>query len=274
MTAAATALHAAQRWMQEALLLPRRAGGEAAAAMLAGGGRLGRAEGLAVYQRAFVRRLASCMRAQFPALCHALGAQLFDDFVADYVRALPPESHTLHDLGRRFPAWLEESRPDAGLPDSERESWIDFMVDLARYERLVFTLFDAPGAEGRPLAGLATPDDRLRLQPCLALAAFRFDAPAYYHSVRQGREATLPAARPTRIALVRTDYRVRTLALSEADHLFLEGLAAGGVESGIAALARHLGLAAEDVRAAWRTAPGGRRRWIAQGLFLDGGESA
>ena len=27
----------------------------------------------------------------------------------------------------------------------EREDWIDFMVDLARYERELFRLFDAPG---------------------------------------------------------------------------------------------------------------------------------
>ena len=53
------------------------------------------------------------MREQFPALCHALGAALFDDFVADYIRDHPPESHTLYDLGRRFPAFLEDNRPDA-----------------------------------------------------------------------------------------------------------------------------------------------------------------
>ncbi len=210
------------------------------------------------------------MREQFPALCHALGAPLFDDFVADYIRDRPPESHTLYDLGRRFPAWLADNRPDRDLPADERETWIDFMIDLARFERQVFVLFDAPGHEGRPFADAETPDVRLRLQPCFDVGAFDFPVPAYYHSVRQKQEAPLPPAGRSFAALVRTDYVTRTIPLTEPQYLFLEAMAAGASVKGASeAVARHQGTTAEEVAESWR-ASGQRRRWIDWGFFIAG----
>ena len=265
------ALAATQRWLQEALVFPRRAGGTGIGERLDGSGRLPAAEGLAIYQRGYFQRIASCMREQFPALRHALEEALFDDFVADYVRDLPPQSHTLYDLGRRFPDWLEANRPDRDCPPAEREPWIDFMIDLARFERLVFAMFDAPGHEGGAFADDSTPDCRLRLQPAFALGAYRFPVAAYYHSVRQSGPSPLPPARRSFVALVRTDYVTRTIALGEPDYLFLEAMAAGGgVEAGIEAAATHLAIGADEVRRSWRSGGGGRRRWIDWGFFIAG----
>src|SRR5687768_18191780 len=113
--------------MHEALVRPRQVDPESRDALLLPSTRLTSAEGLAIYQRGYFLRIASCMREQFPALCHALGEPLFNDFVADYIRERPPESHTLYDLGRRFPAWLEEGRPHRDLPPEARETWADFV---------------------------------------------------------------------------------------------------------------------------------------------------
>src|SRR6476646_9684200 len=150
-------LASVQRWMHEALVFPRRVAHEAIDGQLASFPGLSGAAGLAIYQRGYFLRIASCMREQFPALCHALGEPLFNDFVVEYIRERPPESHTLYDLGRRLPAFLDESRPDRDQPPEEREVWIDFMVDLARFERQMFVMFDAPGHEGKPFAESATP---------------------------------------------------------------------------------------------------------------------
>jgi hypothetical protein len=241
-----------------------------AAARLSGSGRLPAAAGLAIYRRGVILRIAGCMAAQFPALRHALGAQLFDDFVGDYVRAMPPESHTLYDLGRRFPAFLEASRPDRDLPPGEREAWIDFMVDLARFERSVFALFDAPGDEGTPSADQRVPDSRLRLRKAFSAGAYGFAVADYYHAVRLGEAAPLPPRGPSWFALVRTDYVVRTVILGAPDFALLEVMAAGGsVEDGIEAAARCIGAPAGEVRRAWHEAPGGRRRWIALGFFVE-----
>lgn len=260
-------LAAAQHWMRQALVRPHRAGN--ASAWLSGGGRLDAVAGLAVYQRGYVLRLANCMREQFPALCHALGQSLFDDFVAGYIERHPPESHTLYDLGRRFPDDLEDTRPDADQPPEGREGWIDFMIDLARFERAVFVLFDAPGHEGRPFADAGTPDDALRLQPAFTLGAYRYPVAAYYHAVRQREAAPLPSAAPSFVALVRTDYLTRTIPLTEPHFRLLAAMADGaGVAAALEAVAEHLGVTADEARRGWESTV--RNRWLDWGFFIDG----
>jgi hypothetical protein len=269
-TGHAAPLESVQRWMQDALVFPRRVDRADADRLLAPSPGLSAAEGLAIYQRGFLLRIAGCMREQFPALCHALGQPLFDDFVADYVRDLPPESHTLYDLGRRFAGWLDESRPDRDMAPAERETWIDFMVDLAGFERLVFHMFDAPGHEGRRFADAATPDANLRLQPGFAVGSWRYPVAAYYHSVRRGEAPPLPPAGETFAALVRTDYVTRTISLTEPHYFFLKAMAEGGtVDNAIEAAARHLAVAPDEIRQTWCAPDGPRARWSEWGFFIE-----
>ncbi|HEX8482479.1 MAG TPA: DNA-binding domain-containing protein [Allosphingosinicella sp.] len=264
------ALEPTQRWMHGALVFPGRVRAEEVERNLAASGRLSGAGGLAVYQRSYFLRIASCMRAQFPALCHALGEPLFDDFVADYIRDKPPQSHTLYDLGRRFADFLEDSRPDLGRPEAEREAWIDFMIELARFERQVFALFDGPGHEGKPLARRETADGRLALQPAFALCAYRYPVAFYYHSIRRGEPAAAPAPEPSFVALARTDYVTRTVPITEAHHRFLAAMAAGGtVGDGLEAVARHLAIPFPAVLRSWRAEPGVRGRWLDLGFFIE-----
>jgi hypothetical protein len=270
MSEAAADLASLQRWMHQALAFPRRAKADEIERVLQGSHRLGGAEGLAVYQRGYFLRIASCLREQFPALCHALGQPLFDDFVADYIRDRPPESHTLYDLGRRFPDWLEDHRPDRESPPEQREAWADFMVDLARFERQAFALFDAPGHEGKRFADAATPEHRLRLQPCFALGAYRFPVAAFYHALRLKQPAPLPPAQASFAAMVRSDYVTRTVQLSEPDFVFLTAMAeGGGVAGGIDAVARHLATAPDEVARSWRARGGPRQCWTEWHFFVD-----
>ena len=270
MSGDATTLELVQRWMHDALIRPDEEAGEMAGRLLAPSPRLSPAAGLAIYQRGYFLRIASCMREQFPALCHALGEALFDDFVADYIRECPPESHTLYDLGRRFPPYLAYNRPDRDL--DERESWIDFMIDLADFERQVFAMFDAPGHEGLPFADLTTADARLRLQPCFALGAYRFPVASYYHAVRQQQQPGLPPADRQYVALVRTDYVTRTIPLNVAEHHFLQAMADGAdVDAALAAVARHFALPPDGVRENWTHSA--RPRWIDGGLFVASGDA-
>lgn len=269
MSDGAPALESVQRWMLDALVFSRRVSRETIDGQLASFPGLSGAEGLAIYQRGYFLRIASCMREQFPALCHALEEPLFNDFVAEYIRAHPPASHTLYDLGRRFPAFLDDSRPDRDQPPEARELWIDFMVDLARFERQMFVMFDAPGHEGQPFADRATPDAELRLQPAFALGAYRFPVAAYYHAVRQKQPAALLPAEASFAALVRIDYVTRTILLGEPDYLFLKAMIdGGGVEDGLDAVARHLMIAPHEVRRSWMAEGGSRRRWIDGGFFI------
>jgi hypothetical protein len=258
-----TSLAATQRRMHEALVWPVRSSD--AASLFAGGGRLDAVRGLAIYQRGYFLRIAACMREQFPALCHTLGKALFDDFVADYTRDCPPERHTLLDLGSRFAGWLAASRPDGDAP----EPWVDFMIDLARFEYSLFLMFDAEGDEGGTFATRETPDDALRLQRALALGSYGFPVAAYYHAVRRGECPPLPAPAPAHVALVRTDYVTRTVALSEMQYRFLADMLAGSsVEVALTSVSARFGLHVEETRRYWSAENGLRERWIDWGFFL------
>lgn len=262
-----TALAAAQRRMHAALIHPH-ADPAAAQGLFQSGGRLDPGAGLAIYQRGYLMRLAACMREQFPALCHALGRALFDDFVADYVRACPPERHTLYDLGRRFPDWLEANRPDGHA----REDWVDFMIDLARFEYDVFTMFDVAGSEGSPSATAETPDDALRLQPAFTLRASRFSVAGFYHAVRRGEAPSLPvpAPYPSYVALVRTEYITRTVPLSALQYGLLAALQNhGSFDSALEILSARLKVNPDQIRRLWCGPAGCREQWIAWGLFGD-----
>ncbi|HTV25872.1 MAG TPA: DNA-binding domain-containing protein, partial [Polyangiaceae bacterium] len=187
MTASAPALAETQAWLLRALRFPEHVDARETVCQLVPCGALSASDHLAIYQRSYRLRLEACLREQFPVLCQALGSALFDDFARAYVRACPPESYTLHDLGRRLPDYLERERPDRAA-EAGHEHWVNFMIDLARFERQLFVLFDARGHEDEPLALSSMPDASLELGRGVALGEYRFPVASYHHDVRHGRE--------------------------------------------------------------------------------------
>ncbi|MBE0620229.1 MAG: putative DNA-binding domain-containing protein [Burkholderiales bacterium] len=255
-----------QRWMLDALLAPRRT--EGIDARLTASPMLDARARLAIYQRSYILRLVKCLAEQFPALRHALGAPLFDDFAREYLAACPSDAYTLYELGRRFPGWLEESRPDRELPPDEREDWIDFMVDLARYERELFRLFDAPGHEGGVWPTVDVPDARLVLQPCFALAQYRYPVAWYYHEVRHERSPAFPPAHPSYVAIARRDYLTATFPLNPVHFQFLCALhKLGSVDEALQAVALEVERPLAEVRRSWDDAV--RGPWIQAGFFVE-----
>ena len=262
-------LEALQSWMQSALIFPRQTSSEETRQIVESSGRLTGAQRLAIYQRSYYMRILKCMQEQFPALCHALGKDLFTDFAREYLQARPPESYTLHDLGRRFPDYLEQTRPDRQEAEDNREGWVDFMVDLARFERQLFVMFDAPGHEGKPLDDGDTPDSRLRLQPCFALGVYRFPVGRYYHEVGKGNDPLFPARERSPLALVRKDYLTHTFPLTAPHYTFLKAIEGGtSVAEALGLVARESAKPIEEVSASWARPDGIRKRWIDAGFFV------
>jgi hypothetical protein len=257
-------LLAFQRWMMGALTHPEHVAAEQCAQHLKPAPRQGAAQRLQIYQRSYFARLTSSLAEQYPGLCHALGAELFDDFVQQYLRAHPPASHTLHDIGRQLPEWLEHTRPDRDM-DSQ-EGWIDFLVDLARFERASFELFDAPGSEDQVLPTADTPDEQLYLQPSVVLAEYRYAVASYHHEVRAGRRPTFPEPRLAAVALVRRDYRITTLPLERVHLLFLKELREREtLDAAVGAVARAVERPVDEVWRSWRGQL--RAAWMEVGLF-------
>lgn len=259
-----------QRWMLEALIAPGQTpAGSADATFLPGPG-LSAAGGLGVYQRSYILRLRQVLAEQLPATRHALGAPLFDAFADDYLRACPSDSHTLYELGRRFVGWMEDTRPDRDLPADQREDWIDFMVDLASYEQVLFRLFDAPGHEGRPWPEPGCDDDALILQPCLSLACYRYPVAWYYHEVRAGRQPAFPPARPSPLVILRRGYQTSTYPISALHLRFLELVRElDRVEPALEGIAAWTGRPLPEVRRSWLQEV--RGPWLEAGFFVERG---
>ena len=259
-----TPLREMQEWMQNALVNPRGVQADDVSARLAPSNRLSAPERLAIYQRSYITRLCACLAEQFPASRHALGPGLFDQFARVYLAEDPSDSYTLYELGRRFPAYLQDTRPDADAP----EPWVDFMIDLARYERALFVLFDAPGHEGKRWPTPATPDANLVLQPCFAIGSYRFPVAQYYHSVTDEAAPSLPPMLDSYVAIARFDYMTSSFPISRLHHQFLEVIQqTGSIDDALARLAEQVQVPEVEVRAALTHQI--RNKWIANRFFVD-----
>ena len=265
-------LCALQRWMLDALTAPLRTDRAAVHDWLLPGPFLDASACLAIYQRSYILRLRKCLAGQFPATRYALGDDVFDEFADAYLRAYPSDSYTLDALGRRFPAWLDETRIDRDCPPEAREDWIDFMVDLASYERELFVLYDAPGVEaGLPphlcWPDLDTDDAALMLQPCVAIVRYRHAVAWYYHEVRAGRAPGFPPLSPMQAVIARHEYQTTTYPVSALHFRFLESVRTrGNVAAALADVADWSGRSVDAVTRSWATEV--RRRWIEASFFV------
>lgn len=235
-----------QRWMQAVLTHPDGVMGgvrspEARGLIEVGPDELGHiltrsralspADRLGVYADAYYARLLECLRDEFPALAHALGPELFDEFAVDYLQAHPPRNYTLQQLGSHFPRFLADT-----CPADEDPAWAAFLIDLASLERLYAEVFDGPGSEGQELISvdrLATiPNDVLpsiRLIPAadLHLVTLRSPVHEFISGVRRNEVPEIPERAETLLAIHRRNYVVRRHRLTRPQFVILDAILAG-----------------------------------------------
>jgi hypothetical protein len=228
-------------------------------------------ERLGIYSHAYFARLQECLRAEFSVLAQTLGVELFNRFTFDYLRHHPSRSYTLNRLGEDFPRYLAETRPDHEASPGARESWPDFIIDLAILERTFSEVFDGAGTEGQPALDLARcsamPDQRLletRFLPvvCLRLLAFRYPVSQYFHAMRKGEKPELPAPVDSYLAMSRRDYVVCFHELDFYQYNLLTAVISGQCPAESIA-------AASELRS---IAPQWLRDWIAKGFFAGENE--
>jgi hypothetical protein len=253
-----------QNWVQSALI---RQDGRAAAAdpesFVNESSRLTAARHLNIYRHSYIARLRECMKNQFSALAYALGEELFQMFADQYLDAYPSGSYTLGELGRRFPDFLQETRPDAG--QEEKESWIDFIIQLAHFEYTLSIIFDAHSDEEAQTATESTPDENLKLSPLLRLFHHPYPICRYYLDVTRKKEPELPLAEDTYCVVTRNNYRLSLLQIKPAQYHFLDTLArVNSVGAAKEHLASSYGFDAQRLDDAWAR---WRKTFIAAGFF-------
>lgn len=206
-------------------------------------------ERLTIYNESYFARLLDCLREEFSVLAAALGEELFDSFALGYLQAHPPRSYTLAELGKRFPEYLAETRPEA------EGDWPEFLIDLARLELAVNLVFDGPGCEGEllldqnQLAGIAPdqwPEARLECVPCLKLLSLRYPVNDCFTAIRRGEAPVIPEPATSFVAVTRRDFRVHRYSLTPASHALLSALMEGATVGAAIEAAAALSLSTDD----------------------------
>lgn len=207
-------------------------------------------ERLGIYGYAYYARLLECLKEEFPAVLHAVGEDAFNAFALGYLQKYPSRSYTLFELGAKFPQYLDETRPtadssddalaeanvDTAEADRAAESWMQFVIDLATFERTVGEVFDGPGPEDGILLSveqLSAIDSEhfltARLVPveCLRLLTLRFPVDDFYKAARRKEDVPPPDPAETFLAVTRMNYTVCHHTLSKSAYELLTALVAG-----------------------------------------------
>ncbi len=229
--------------------------------------RLSAARHLHIYQGSYIARLRACMAIQFSALAYALGEDLFRDFADYYLSTHPSQSYTLNDLGEKFSAFLAATRPDAD--DEIKETWPDFMIELADFEYAILLIFDAFVTDNLQPATEDMPDEQLLISPLLQLFNHKFPVCQYYLDFSQKKSPELPFPEESYCAVVRHNYKMGLFTLKPAQYYFLGKLQQGGtVSDAINEMAQRFEL--EDAFAAniWKEM---KSNYIGSGFFVGDG---
>ncbi|WP_437223424.1 putative DNA-binding domain-containing protein [Planctomicrobium sp. SH661] len=230
-------------------------------------------ERLAIYSHAYFARLIECLEAEFPAVRQAVGDEAFRAFAAGYLKEHPPASYTLNTLGSRFPDYLADTRPNGKVEHGQPE-WIDFVIELARLERLYSEVFDGPGEESLPLLAAETlqsvpaeewEEIRLETSPSLRLVQFQFPVHEYITAVRQQLPLPSLKLRESWLAVNRRDFIVRRRTLSQPQWILLQRLQSGDTLG--AAIEQSLMLSSITFEELARELGNWFRDWAAAGYF-------
>lgn len=206
-----------QQWMQSVLINSGPDSSYTVEDLISPSGTLTPGQSLAIYKKAYYGRLLACLQEQFKALNSALGPQLFRDFAYDYLQHYPSHSHTLSLLGAKFSQYLEDHRPDRAAPI--REAWIDFVIELAKFEWMLYETFDTEKSVF--CRWKDTNGTTFNIQSDVSLIMAEFPVHWYYRMVQHNKEISIPARQATPLAIHRKNFKIVVSRLNESQYTFL-----------------------------------------------------
>lgn len=145
---------------------------------------------LHIYSNAYQQRLRETIDSDHPMLGVYLGDDLFDQMVEGYIMHHPSNTHSLRYFADQLPTFLQTS------PYSDHLH----IAELARFERRLLDVFDAPTTEAATLEHLHTlssdswPIMTLRFHPSVHVFECRWNSIEIWQALKQ--EQVPPEAQP------------------------------------------------------------------------------
>jgi hypothetical protein len=220
---------------------------------------------LGIYAHMYWARLLEILEEEYPTTRRVLGEAAFERAGRRFLHLHPSTHRTLSLLSAGFPAFLARH-----LPAGPRKA---FAVDVARIERAMEDVFDAPQAEPLGAADFAAIGGEqwhrvgLALVPAARLLGLTHPANDYMNALRAGRRPRIPRPRASWVIVYRRDYRLHRQSLTREQYRLLAALAAGRplAEAVGAALAGQ----GDDAARLAAQVGGWFRQWSAAGLFAS-----
>jgi len=229
-----------ERWMQAVVMHPEGAQAgiqaRAARALVAAAARdpesvvlpsknLTSLERLGIYADMYYLRLIEVMEGEYPTTRQLLGEHAFASACRRFIAKFPSRTRTLNSLSAKFPDFLAKA-----LPRTARHG---LAVDVARIERAMEDVFDAPRAEPMTPAQFAAIGSgdwnraTLRMNPALVMLKLRYPANAYMTALRRGEKPRLPRPRATHVIVFRRGFQVFRRDQEPEQWKLLQSLVAG-----------------------------------------------
>jgi hypothetical protein len=181
------------------------------------------AERLEIYAHMYYARLVEVMEGEYPTVRQILGPEPFAAACRRFVARNPSRTRTLNSLSARFPGFLAKT-----LPRSHRHG---LAVDVARIERAMEDVFDAPRAEPMTAAQFAAigagAQAKLRVTPAIRLLQLRYPANVYMSALRRGGRPRVPRPRATQVIVFRRGFQVFRRDQEPEQFRLLQALVAG-----------------------------------------------
>lgn len=178
-------------------------------------------ERLGIYAHMYAARLLEVLEGEYPTLRQVLGPRRFEAACRGFIAKHPSRSRLLNGLSARFPEYLAKT-----LPRTNRSG---LAIDIARIERAMEDVFDAPVSTPLTAAEFATVGEASRLQvsPALVLLELHYPANGYMNALRRGERPRIPRPKATHVIVFRRGFQVLRREQEPEQFRLLRALVAG-----------------------------------------------
>lgn len=185
-----------------------------------------RGEGIAVYRRNLLAVAVAALRVTYPTACSLLGQSTFEGLAADLLDLHPPTRGDWGEWGEELPLVIERAAPARKFPFIAPVAELDWLRHRAnraadnQFDPSTAGLLQSHRVDGIGI-GLARHVGLIHsIYPLVEIHDW------HVHPA-MAREEFQVSASPRPVLVYRREFRVEQEYISNADYLFLRGLAAG-----------------------------------------------